>query len=271
MTSFFTQLIQKFQVVIYRTDTLTTDKSNVLSTEETWDFSTFPTIVLDVTLDGGPIQNIVIDSSLFSDSSAATASEVVSQINAQISGGFSIEDGKHRIVLATNTIGDSGSIVVGGAAGTLLGFSSEEVSGGSYDSVWGAPIPTVDGTQTGSNSRRERAPITQLCQLDREGWGNRTLTAGGESDKADIVIVLRKDHLESAGLMDSNGLPHLHVGDRIDRILQKDGKVSMIFPNPPGMWISEVEPAGYGLSFFGTPEINLFYIHCEKDRKIETE
>jgi len=271
MGSAFTRLIMKFRVVIYRTDTLTTDKANILSTPETWDFSTFPTIDLEVTIDAGALQTITIDSSLFDDPAAATAAEVIDQINAAIVGGFAIEDADHQIVLATDTLGNPGSILAGGAAGALLGFDTEEVSGGAYDDVWGAPTPTADGTQTGADSRRELAPITQLCQLDRQEWGKRTLTAGGESDVSDIVIELRKDHLEAAGLMGSNGLPLIHIGDRIDRILQRDGTVAMDFPHPPGMWVNEVEPLGYGLTYFGTAEINLFALHCKKDREIETE
>ena len=271
MPSLFTALIQRFQVVICRTDTITTDKANVNSDPETWDFSGFATIDIEITFDAGGLQTITLDSSLLTDDSAATAAELVEQINATITDGLAFDDSNGQIVIASDTQGDSGSVEVGGAAGSYLGFLAEGVSGGAYDDVLGAPLPQDDGTQTGSARRRELAGVTLKCQLDREDWGKRTLTAGGESDKADIVIVLKKDHLTVAGLMGTNGLPTLHVGDRIDKILQLDNVVAMDFPHPPGMWINEVEPAGYGLAFFGVPEINLFYLHCSKDRTIEKQ
>jgi hypothetical protein len=269
MSSAFTRLIMKFYVVIYRTDTLTTDKANQLSTPGSWDFSAFPSWDLDVVIDGGAPQTITIDSTLFDNPAEATAPEVVDQINAEILNGFAIEDADGAIVLATNTLGDGGSVVIGGDAGGVLAFPTTEAAGGAYDSVWGAPRPTADGTQTGTDSRRELAPITQLCQLDRDDWGSRTMTAGGESQKADTVIVLRKDHLATAGLMGSDGLPLLHVGDRVARILQRDGNIAQEFDDPPGMWINKIEPAGYGLTFFGNAEIDLFYLHCSKDRETE--
>jgi len=271
MTSFYTALIQKFQAVFYRTDTITTNKANINGDPETWDFSPYPTINLEVTFDVGGLQTIAIDSSLFADPVHATAAEVVDQINALITNGFAVEDSEGQVIICTNTEGEGGSVLVEGPAGALLGFPAQEVEDGAYDDIWRAPLPRADGTQTGAGRRRELAGVTLKCQLDRDDWGDRTLTAGGESDKADIVIVLRKDHLATAGLMKADGLPKLHVGDRVDRILQLNGAIAMDFPVPPGMWIKDVEPAGYGLAFFGTPEINLFYIHCRKDREIETE
>jgi len=260
----------KFFVVIYRTDTLTTDRANLLSEPGPWDMSAQPNYTVEVTIDGGGVQNIVIDTSLFSNPSQATADEVIDQLGG-ISGGFAIENADSQIVISTDTVGNLGSVLIGGDGGALLGYSSEAVSGGAYDNVFGAPVPTDDGTQTGADSRRELAPVTQLCQIDRNNWGNRKLTAGGESEKADIVIVLTNDNLSAAGLIDSEGMPKLRIGDRIDRILRRDGSTDVEFPEPPGMWINKVERAGHGLTYFDTAQTNLFYLHCRKDRTIETE
>lgn len=267
MVSLFTSLIQRFQAVFYRTDHITTDSANVISDQETWDFSSIPTIDLEVDIDGGGVQTITLQRSLLADQGAATAAELVVQINSQLTGGVSIEDSKGRIIIVTNTSGDSGSVEVGGAAGTLLGFRSDEVSGGAYDDVWGAPLPQADATQEGEDARRELAPVMIECQLDRADWGTRTLTAGGEEEKADGILTLKKDDLVDASLLGDDGMPMFHVGDRLDRILKLDDELAIQFPCPPGMWVQKVEPAGFGLAYFGTPEINLFYIHCSKDRE----
>ncbi|MCP4568955.1 MAG: hypothetical protein GY841_15375 [FCB group bacterium] len=270
MTSFFTKLIMKFYAVIYRTDTLTTDRANLVSGTGPWNMSAQPSYTIDVTIDGGGVQNIVIDTTLFAVPSAATAAEVILQLGG-IAGGFAIENASYQIVIATDTIGDTGSVLIGGDGGALLGYSTEATNGGAYDDVYGAPLPTADGTQTGANSRRELAPVTQLCQIDRNDWGKRKLTAGGESEKADIVVVLTFDNLAAAGLIDSEGMPKLRIGDRVDRILRRDGTLDVEFPVPPGMWVNKVERSGHGLTYFGTAQTNLFYLHCRKDRTIETE
>jgi hypothetical protein len=269
MTSLFTSLIQRFQAVFYRTDHITTGSANAVSDVETWDFSLITTIDLSVDIDGGGSQTITLEAALLADSSSATAAELVIQINTQLTGGVAVDDSKGRIVIATSTMGDSGSVEIGGAAGTLLGFRTDEVSGGAYDDVWGAPLPQADNTQEGEDTRRELAPVTIECQIDRADWGTRRLTAGGEEEKADGILTLKKDDLASAGLLGSDGLPVLHIGDRLDRILQLDDVLAIQFPYPPGMWVQKVEPAGFGLAYFGTPEVNLFYIHCSKDRHVE--
>ena len=269
MTSTWTSLIQRFQAVFYRTDHLTTDKANVVSVSGPWNFTGITTIDLDVEIDGGGVQVIPLDSTLLADITAGTAAELVVQINSLLTGGVSVEDSEGRIIIVTNRIGDAGSVTVGGDAGSFLRFSTETAEGSVYDDVYGAPTPTADGTQEGKESRRELAPVTIECQLDLSRWGPKKLTAGGEEEKADGIFTLKKDDIVSVGLMGNNGWPLLHIGDRIDRILDLKGNVAIDFPNPPGMWVQEVEPAGPGLAYFDTPEVNLFYIHCSKDRTVE--
>lgn len=269
MVSLFTTLIQRFQAVFYRTDHITTNSANVVSYSETWNFSSISTIDLDVEIDGGGAQTVTLESALLADDTAATAAELVTQINAQLTGGVAVADSKGRIVIATNRMGDSGSVEVSGDARALLGFGSDAVEGGTYDDVWGAPAPRANDTQEGEDSRRELAPVTIDCQLDRADWGSRTMTPSGEEEKADGILTLKKDDLADAGLIGDDGKPIFHVGDRLDRILQLDGNIAISFPYPPGMWIQKVEPGGFGLAYFGTPEINLFFIHCSKDRNVE--
>lgn len=263
-------MIQRFQAVFYRTDHLTTDKANVISAAGPWNFTGITTIDLDVEIDGGGVQPITLQSSLLADITAGTAAELVVQINTSLTGGLAVEDSEGRIIIVTNRIGDAGSVTVGGDAGSFLRFSSETAEGSVYDDVFGAPTPQSDGTQEGQETRRELAPVTIECQLDRADWGTRKLTAGGEEEKADGILTLKKDDLDSASLMGSDGSPMLHIGDRLDKILQIDGDVAIDFPNPPGMWVQKVETAGFGLAYFGTPEVNLFYIHCSKDRTVES-
>lgn len=269
MSSIWTILVQQFQAVICRTDHITTDSANMISDAGPWDFSSILTIDLEVNIDAGGVQIITIESSLFADDTAATAVELASQVNALIVGGVAAADAEGHLIIASSTMGDPGSISVGGAAGTLLGFRDSTISGGAYDDVWGAPLPQADGTQEGESSRREHYPDTIRCQLDRADWGTRKLIAGGEHEQAVGIIVVKKDDLRSAGLLGSDGLPMFHVGDRVDKILNIDGGLEIDFPDPPGMWIQKIEPAGFGLAYFGTPEVNLFYLHVGKDRVVD--
>jgi hypothetical protein len=71
--------------------------------------------------------------------------------------------------------------------------------------------------------------------------------------------------LDNLSLLDSNGVPYIEAGDRLVRIENIMGEIEWAFPDPPGMWCSKVEPAGYGLE--ASPQFNLVYFHFKKDRQ----
>jgi hypothetical protein len=256
-------LIHEFLVIIRRLDTKATDAASVATgTQETWDFSGVP-LTLTAKVDGGSEQTITFVTGDFATNSAATADEVVARIDADLTGGEAYKDASGAVVAGTDTTGDSGSIqITGGTANSILSFPTVLVSGGGYDDVFAGTKRIPDGTQEGLDSRRERPSISLRCQLDRNSWGQQAMGPGGLEKRSDIVIIVEREDLVDLSLLDSNGVPYIEAGDRIDKITKDDGTVMWAYPDPPGMFVDRVEPAGYGLT--SDAEINLFNIHCSK-------
>lgn len=137
------------------------------------------------------------------------------------------------------------------------------VAGGGYDPEFGAVEVVDDGSQMGQSSRREMAELRLPVQLDRdEKWNWNTPTRGGRQVVADIVLIFHWPDLENGGLVGTDGEVLLKVGDRIDKIETRMGAVEASFDNPPGMFITNMDRAGYGLAPFGTPRTNLLYAYC---------
>ena len=263
------RLIQQFRVVIRQLDEeLSAAASVATSTIETWDFSGGDED-LEVDIDGFGVQVLTLVSASFAVPAAATAEEVAAQLDPQMAGGTAYTTDLGAVVLGTDEIGDDGSIeITGGAANARLRFPTTEVDGGGYDDIFGGYKPISDASQEGQSPRREKAPVTLPCQLRRPGnWGGQVMSPGGSEERADLIIALHKPDLEAAGLVNSDNSPVFQAGDRIARIENKLGEVEEAFPNPPGLFIVDVERGGFGLNFGGVARMNLVSLHCSKNRQ----
>lgn len=136
------------------------------------------------------------------------------------------------------------------------------VAGGGYDADFRAVKPVADGSQLGASSRRERAAVRIPCQLDRSTWGADQLRRSGHRTDSDIVITLHWPDLERLGLIASDGRPDIRQGDRIAAIETDAGATEESFPNPPGMFVHDLERAGHGLAPFGGARTNLLNLYC---------
>lgn len=144
------------------------------------------------------------------------------------------------------------------------------VPGGGYDPEFGEPLPVPDGSLLGSSSLRELPAVRLPVQLDRKTWGARDATRGGYEENADIILTFHYPDLEAAGLVGADGVPTLFPGDRIEAIEDRAGVLQEAFPNPPGMFVTDLERAGHGLAAFGTPRFNLLFAYCSKRRQGQT-
>lgn len=259
-------LIHEFIAVIRRLDTKATDAASVATgSQETWDMSAVP-LTLTVSVDGGGAETITFVTGDFVTDSAATADEIVTRLNT-VTGGEAYKDASGAVVIGTDTTGSAGSIqVTGGTANATLLFPTVLVSGGGYDDVLGGTKRIPDGSLEGLDSRRERPVLRLRCQVDRNTWGENIMGPGGKEVRADVVLVLERDDLVTEGLLDANGVPYIEAGDRIEKIEKADatGTTMWAYPDPPGLWVHKVEPAGYGLT--ADPEFNLVNLHCNRRR-----
>ena len=260
-------LIHEFIAVIRRLDTKATDAASVATrTQETWNMAGLP-LTITAKVDGGSAQTITFIAGDFVTSSTATAEEIATRLDT-VTGGEAYVDASGAVIIGTSTTGSSGSIqVTGGTANSILEFPTVLVSGGAYDDVFGGTKRIPDGSINGLDARRERAALNAPCQVDRNTWGEQSMGPGGKEVRADVVLVLERDWLVDNNLLDASGVPYIEAGDRIVQIQKTTGAVMWAYPDPPGLWVHKVEPAGYGLT--ADPEFNLVNLHCYR-RKLGT-
>lgn len=138
-----------------------------------------------------------------------------------------------------------------------------------WDPEFNEPVPEADGTQLGADARRYHTPDRLHCQLDRKTWGERVSTRGGEEILCDIVIVLHWPEMERLSMVTATGKPVFQRGDKIVEIQTLKGAQEEVFDDPPGMFITGMDRAGYGLAAFRTPRTNLLYLYCSYDKEGE--
>lgn len=135
------------------------------------------------------------------------------------------------------------------------------VVGGGFDDLLNEEVPVDDGTQLGAPSRRDLPDLRVYCQIDRDpDMGRGVQGRGGGEARIDLLLVLHRPDLEAAGLLDATGGPALYRGDRLVQIETLYGELMQAYPDPPGMYVRDVEAAGYGLAALGTPRFNLYYV-----------
>jgi hypothetical protein len=141
------------------------------------------------------------------------------------------------------------------------------VVGAGYDDEFGSLRPVDNGSQAGTSTRRERVALRLPVQIDSKTWDDVILTRGGHEATADLELCLHMPDLRAAGLVDVTGVIDIAAGDRIDSIEARDGEVQAKFVDPPGLFVTKVEPRGYGLAAFGTPKFNLVILTCGPQRQ----
>jgi len=141
------------------------------------------------------------------------------------------------------------------------------VVGGGYDDVFNEALPIADGSQVGAPSRREHAQVLLPCQIDRIDWGDDEMLRSGHDTETKILLHLFMEDVENAGLVDDNGAPKIYAGDRVEAILDEAGNVQEKFPDPPGMFVTGVERAGYGLDMGSPARFNLLTLTVSKPRQ----
>jgi hypothetical protein len=140
------------------------------------------------------------------------------------------------------------------------------VTSGGYDATFREPIRVPNGTQLGAASRREKTAIRLRCQIDRTQFDGASLIRAGYQPEHQLQLVTFWPELEAAGLIGTDGNPLLAPGDRVGEIETIAGAIEATFPNPPGLWVRNLERAGHGLAAFGVPRTNLLILHCAVGR-----
>ncbi len=106
--------------------------------------------------------------------------------------------------------------------------------------------PNGDGLDDGV--RTELSPIRVPCQVEPESFEAINMLASGNSPRTRLELVFHFRDLERLGLVDqATGNPLIQPGDRLQALYGTSGVLVQTFRNPPGVFVREARPIGFGL------------------------
>jgi len=107
-------------------------------------------------------------------------------------------------------------------------------------------LPT--GPRGRTDARRELPPLRLPCQVEVGTFEAMQQMEGGNSPDSRIVLVFHFRDLERGGLVNgSTGAALLQVNDRLVAIYDVAGRLVQAVRTPPGLYITQVQPQGFGI------------------------
>lgn len=96
-------------------------------------------------------------------------------------------------------------------------------------------------------SARQESTIQVYAQIEPAMFEKLQAMLGGDSPESRFAIVCHFRDLENAGLVDgTTGKPLIYKGDRLAAIYTTAGVLVETIPNPPGLFVHEVQSRGFG-------------------------
>ena len=112
-------------------------------------------------------------------------------------------------------------------------------------------LPSTTPAQTGSprgESARKETILRCLAQWEVENFDFQQQWASGNSPGHRTGLVFHYRDLEKRDLLDEDGNAKIHVNDRLSGIFHaKSGDLIQEIRNPPGLYITQLEPGSMGL------------------------
>jgi hypothetical protein len=108
----------------------------------------------------------------------------------------------------------------------------------------------VDQDEDGLSERvrREHAPVRLPCQVEADTYEALARAAAGHTPRSSFKLVLHFADLEREGLVEpQTGEARVRVGDRLGAIYDKAGVLVQSVRTPPGLYVTEARPVGWGL------------------------
>lgn len=130
-----------------------------------------------------------------------------------------------------------------------------------YDDDFKEPaLLDSDGDGVGDAYRRERPPVRVPCQVEPETLEALRMTPSGNTPQSSLQLVFHFRDLERLGLVDDlTGEALIRVGDRLGGLFDTEGQLVWAVRCPPGLYVTEVRHAGFGL-FRRRPRRNLLVV-----------
>ena len=101
------------------------------------------------------------------------------------------------------------------------------------------------------------------CQVDTKVFEELRMLASGNAPRSRIDLVLHFKDLERLGLVDAGtGDALVRPGDRLGALYDKAGALVQAVRTPPGLYVTEARPIGFGLDM-ARPRRNLLMVAFE--------
>lgn len=130
-----------------------------------------------------------------------------------------------------------------------------------YDEDFKEPaLLDADGDGAGEPYRREHPPIRVPCQVEPETIDALRMTPAGNTPQSRLNLVFHFSDLERLGLVDAQtGEALVRPSDRLGGLFDTEGSLVWAIRTPPGLYVTEARPAGFGL-FRRRPRRNLLIV-----------
>lgn len=137
-----------------------------------------------------------------------------------------------------------------------------------YDPDFKEPVGVdSDDDGIGEPARVEHPAVRVPCQVEPKTFEELRMFAAGNSPRSRVELVFHFRDLEQLGLVDApTGDALVRPGDRLGALYDKAGALVQAVRTPPGLYVSEARPIGFGLHR-PQPSRNLLLVAFE-DRQL---
>lgn len=135
-----------------------------------------------------------------------------------------------------------------------------------YDDVFREPVKVATGgAQVGSSARKERI-VSLRAQIEPAQFEVLRMMQSGNAPRSEVTLVLHFKDLELADMVNTaTGEALVRVNDRLHAIYSLDGELIQQIRNPPGLFVHEVQPRGFG---FGRKRNLLLVVLRERELSV---
>ncbi len=133
-----------------------------------------------------------------------------------------------------------------------------------YDPDFKEPVVVdTNNDGIGERNRAEYPEVRIPCQVEPDTFEALQEFASGNSPRSEVKLVFHFADLERMGLVDpTSGDALLRVGDRLGGIYDLAGELVQAVRTPPGLYVTEAKPIGFGL-YMPRPRRNLLLVTFE--------
>jgi len=123
-----------------------------------------------------------------------------------------------------------------------------------------------NGDGVGEPLRREYPPVRVPCQVEPVALDSMRMTTAGNAPDSRLDLVFHFRDLERLGLVDpATGEALVRPSDRLGAIYDVEGNLVQAVRTPPGLYVTEARPIGFGLAR-RRPRRNLLLVRFEERR-----